>query len=606
MLKGKWKLFICIALVTCVIFAASNDVFAAINTGYITSTSGTGDVNIEEKVKDSSLLQAIGAFIYSLASLMERAVGFVFQAITNTNMFPWADAILFNAVPFLDVNIFTAAGGSLVSILYDFLTGTYYSLLTLASTFFGVAVMFSAVKLAITAIAEDKAKYKKAIVDWLLGLVMLWGMHFFISFVLYLNEQLVIVASNIAKSEISAAGDELKALSDSSSENQTQVYNFVNAVIEGKTTKKDIALTILKVLAIVVAVIAVVCVIAFVPGAKTAFATAAAAMLNGGSKIVGVCACIKAFSGVVAAGLVGLTALGGLGVVSYLDMGKAIIAIEGEYGAKRKESINEIAKELKKDKKIEGKIVEVANELYSTGTTRKFTFYDADGNKVTKEVTFNMVDVVAGLLKNKAYISGYGVPEGITDASETFLADWEDGYSFKEGCAYLATVYYDALSLVANCEDDGSEDLCIKLQDEDEDEKKETLLMPIEFFSLTKYTFDNMSVSEKQDKTAYNQELHEICNVYVDVFNSYVLKESSSVNIISNLAQYFKETAWTVATGGWKATKNTVQSSIMYMLLVCYSLVFFISYTKRLFYVIMLILMAPIVVVFDFFMKFGK
>ena len=49
-----------------------------------------------------------------------------------------------------------------------------------------------------------------------------------------------------------------------------------------------------------------------------------------------------------------------------------------------------------------------------------------------------------------------------------------------------------------------------------------------------------------------------------------------------------------------------IQNMIMYSILVGQSVILFISYIKRLFYVILLAMMAPVVVVFDFFKKFGK
>ena len=44
----------------------------------------------------------------------------------------------------------------------------------------------------------------------------------------------------------------------------------------------------------------------------------------------------------------------------------------------------------------------------------------------------------------------------------------------------------------------------------------------------------------------------------------------------------------------------------MYAILVAQSLILFISYIKRLFYVIVLGLMSPAVVAYDFFKRFGK
>lgn len=455
MLKGKWKILICIALVTCVIFTASNNVFAAINEDYYNNNvvgDEVVDIDIENKVGSSLILDALGSFIYSVGSLIELILGKVFQLITGSNMFPWADAILFNAVPFLDVNIFTASSNSLVSILYDFLTGTYYSLLTLASTFFGIAVMFSAIKLAITAIAEDKAKYKKAIVDWILGLVMLWGIHFFISFVLYLNEQLVIVASNIAATEIANNGDSLQI--EYSEEDDIQaVEDFIDAM-------KSPHITDFLVL--------------------------------------------------------GLNRIGDL-----LTTGNFQYSVEESEQILRQNP--RLARILLQDSRFTD---------YSFGEYKWYTTDAADSDKfwTWKAGDINFIQVVAQnlmFIKNKSY---------------------DD----------LDSLY--------------------------------------------------QSLASKKDKTDGEIVTANFYKLVRDLHKSEVENEGLSNNnaVVRNLAKYFKEYAWTRETGAWRSNKVSIQNAIMYVIFVCYSLVFFISYTKRLFYVIMLILMAPIVVVFDFFMKFGK
>ncbi len=174
------------------------------------------------------------------------------------------------------------------------------------------------------------------------------------------------------------------------------------------------------------------------------------------------------------------------------------------------------------------------------------------------------------------------------------------------GRQYLATVVVDVMSLISDCKYE-NEKFCIDMgegKDEDNASNKATMA-PIEYYSWVYNTFENLPVDQRNANT-YDQALHLISKVYVGVFNQYILGEKSEANLLSNLALYFKETSWTIADGGWKANKASIQSAIMYALLIAYSLVFFISYTKRLFYVVLLILMAPVVVVFDFFMKFGK
>lgn len=97
-------------------------------------------------------------------------------------------------------------GASIVYYLKGTLQGIYSSLFSLAELFFGIAVLLMGVKLAISAIAAEKAKYKDALVRWAIGLLLLFGMQFFISFVFYLNEQLVQVASQISSDALNGEG----------------------------------------------------------------------------------------------------------------------------------------------------------------------------------------------------------------------------------------------------------------------------------------------------------------------------------------------------------------------------------------------------------------
>lgn len=78
----------------------------------------------------------------------------------------------------------------------------------------------------------------------------------------------------------------------------------------------------------------------------------------------------------------------------------------------------------------------------------------------------------------------------------------------------------------------------------------------------------------------------------------------SSTSLIYNLASYFKTNSWGVAGGGgWGTTKVVLQNAIMYAILVVQSFIFLIAYIKRLFFVVILAMMAPAVVVYDFFNK---
>lgn len=204
-----------------------------------------------------------------------------------------------------------------------------------------------------------------------------------------------------------------------------------------------------------------------------------------------------------------------------------------------------------------------------------------------KRYSYDPADICAALLKSDAYTSTY-----LSD-----LAEDDNWFTLKKSGsrAQVARLYYDASILVGE----------IDLGDKDNKES----VKAYDYYKAQLVVFEKTPVSQRVisgENKNYDSEMVALYSTYCNVIEQYVLKQKSKNNIIYNLASYFKETAFEVSETGWKRNKSVVQNAIMYVLLVSYSVVFFISYTKRLFYVIMLILMAPIVVVFDFFLKFGR
>jgi len=208
--KCKITLLIIFLAMFIVLLFNSNTVFAAINEHYIGSDVVT-DENLEEAFSESSLLNLLAKLIYAVGRFLEWILGTIFKLLTGSSDFPWADKIVFNSVPLLDVNFINPGAGSFVAQpgIKDVLKNLYATILTLAASFFGIVVLITAIKLVITTIASEKAKYKQAIVDWLIGFVMLFCIHYAISFIFYLNEQLVIVASNVVTENLKDAEDEI-------------------------------------------------------------------------------------------------------------------------------------------------------------------------------------------------------------------------------------------------------------------------------------------------------------------------------------------------------------------------------------------------------------
>lgn len=167
------------------------------------------------------LLGALGKAVFAIGWCIEKLGAAIVKLLTGVNLFPWSDRVIFNSVPLLDPNFINPASNSLFADSNGTLTtvgssvrSVYFTGLSVGLGFFGIIVAVMAIRLAISSIAADKAKYKEAIVHWLTALILLFALHYVLSLVFYLNEQLVEVACQIVNNQINNSGDSGKTVSD--------------------------------------------------------------------------------------------------------------------------------------------------------------------------------------------------------------------------------------------------------------------------------------------------------------------------------------------------------------------------------------------------------
>ncbi len=79
----------------------------------------------------------------------------------------------------------------------------------LIARYFSIAAMLSVlvylgIRLAISTVASQKALYKRMLVDWFTGFIMIFAMHYFMKVILYLNETLLGIIRNVEEARIAA------------------------------------------------------------------------------------------------------------------------------------------------------------------------------------------------------------------------------------------------------------------------------------------------------------------------------------------------------------------------------------------------------------------
>ena len=137
------------------------------------------------------------------------------------------EKIIFNKVPMFDINIFefNEAGGkplendtegeNVITTIRKNIAGWYVSFRNLVIAVLFVILIYLGIRMALTNIAEEKAHYKRMLVDWLVSFVIVLFIHFFLLIVFTLNDYLIELLSN-QSADIGSVYDKVREFAYSS------------------------------------------------------------------------------------------------------------------------------------------------------------------------------------------------------------------------------------------------------------------------------------------------------------------------------------------------------------------------------------------------------
>ena len=534
----KKKIAIIFIVILCLNFFIPN-VYALINENY----NGGSTHDYKEDTVANSMLnvfsEIVMPIIYPFFLALENIVKKIIYIFSGTYQFPWADKIIFNRLEFLDVNfinpspnsLFRDSGGSF-TILGNIVRNVYFTILSICLAFLGIAVAVNAIKLMFSTIAGEKAKYKQMINSTILTIVLIFGMHYVISFVFYINEQLTYVASQMSynilnEDQIEDAEEKLESAEDL--DNEKLVENFWK---DCNHTSLWSPVTIL----------------------KKAFKEA----VNLGEKLV------NAFNNFVS-------------------------SVKSFFGFKKEEDY--------KDVNIGTNDEKLRNTYYEKIFPSKDDFirYFKDEEKVGK----NGINIAAYLLKNDVYreymlsmvagndtnkFSEKGIWGPLTSAKNTVL--WFTGI-IDTGLEGLQNLYNSVSYIYNNI---GNENL----------NSSEAIQQKI-----NEYTKKANNCTDEDESASYR-----IMTLYYEAYYRYVYdgndkKSLSASSMIENLGEYFKRNSYYVDIEGgkWSPTTFNVIPSILYCVFVLQSFMFLFSYIKRLLYVVILAMLGPVTVIYDYIAK---
>lgn len=108
------------------------------------------------------------------------------------------DKIIFNKVPLLDVNVFSnTAGGyklkedSSLQIIRDSVATWYYIIRNITIVLMLVILIYVGIRMAITTVASEKAEYKRMLVSWFVGFIIIFLIQYFLILVLNVNSTIL-------------------------------------------------------------------------------------------------------------------------------------------------------------------------------------------------------------------------------------------------------------------------------------------------------------------------------------------------------------------------------------------------------------------------------
>lgn len=574
MKKKTCKIIICISLVV-MLFTSFGNVFGATNPDYTPSIQVSENA-LDSKIKSNILLDTLAGMINAIASLAEYLLGAVFKTLTGDNIFPWADRIIFNGIGFLDINFLNPASNSLfvsngsTSILGKVVYSVYSTIFSLAVLFLGVAVGIMAIRLALSSIAAEKAKYKQAIVNWATCIVMLFLMHYILAFIFWINEQMVQIASGILIKTIDetvTSVDFTEALNSVVSPDE-RVKKFSNALGDKFSTRSDVTNWVNSV-------------------------TADPPLLDITNRLL-------------------LNS-------SYIDQ----------------------------------RVVYVADNLSDSDTTINWWSTNVEMAFKSLKITDKSIQMLA--------VANKGIPRLQMDGNDAnsirmqiSKASDDDLRKMKEQGYYECysgdKIYFDKEKYLKS--EDFEKDLAgyaYVMANKDEAAKLDKFYINNPGYKIN--TGDNPNSLQIAANTVWSAYSPNELNDLNDIYNEYKMKSSyiqakndvsireaiakkrlevdgyiisaaqggsaKTTDIIANLGQFFKQSAYTYTTEettdstgnkketivGWRATKLSVTGALLYAIFIFQSCMYFIMYVKRLFYVMMLSMFGPIVVIYDFFMK---
>lgn len=137
--------------------------------------------------------------ILGWAGLFELLINSIMQLVTGEEASLTIEKLVTNKVPILDANFFnfSMAGGeqlqtdSVIYIIRENVASLYYLIRNITIVGLLITLIYIGIRMAISTVAEKKAKYKQLLISWVASFVLVFSIHYIMVIILQINEVLI-------------------------------------------------------------------------------------------------------------------------------------------------------------------------------------------------------------------------------------------------------------------------------------------------------------------------------------------------------------------------------------------------------------------------------
>ncbi len=104
--------------------------------------------------------------------------------------------ILFNQIKLTDINVFDLSDTGAIGTIRSNIAKWYYALRNLSIVILLVILLYVGIRMALSNVAEEEAKYKKMLKDWLVSFILVFLLHYIIIFTIWVSDGFVEILSN--------------------------------------------------------------------------------------------------------------------------------------------------------------------------------------------------------------------------------------------------------------------------------------------------------------------------------------------------------------------------------------------------------------------------